>query len=385
MLNTRYNVYRHTSGNHIVRTESYALPRWLDDHVDLVQPTTFFGKIHERGPRLGKRASTLFVEDAVSIETEAASDCNSTITPVCLKSLYKTEGYTPTATDKNSLGITGYLEQYASRSDLQTFYQKYVPNAVGSTFSVVLINGGQNIETTPGGEANLDVQYGGAISSPIPNIFYSTGGRAPYIPDSNTAAPTNEPFLEWMNFMLAQQTLPFTISTSYGDDEQTVPRDYAIRVCNMFAQLGARGVSLLFASGDGGVGEGECLTDSGVLPEKRFVPTFPATCPFVTSVGATYAVSPEIGAPFSQGGFSDYFEIPDYQRDAVDGFKASLGETYKGMYNETGRGFPDVSAQGKNYQIILKGLSTPVSGTSASQVLAWVFEPVVVCESGNVE
>ncbi|KAG9078664.1 hypothetical protein FS749_009280 [Ceratobasidium sp. UAMH 11750] len=36
------------------------------------------------------------------------------------------------------------------------------------------------------------------------------------------------------------------------------------------------------------------------------------------------------------------------------------------MYNETGRGVPDVSAQGKNYQIILKGLSTPVSGTSAS-------------------
>ncbi|KAG9079043.1 hypothetical protein FS749_008893, partial [Ceratobasidium sp. UAMH 11750] len=229
MLNTRYNVYRHTSGNHIVRTESYALPRWLDDHVDLVQPTTLFGKIHERGPRLGKRASTLFVEDAVSTGPEAASNCNSTITPACLKSLYKTEGYNPTATDKNSLGITGYLEQYASRSDLQTFYHKYVPNAVGSTFSVVLVNGGQNIEATPGGEANLDVQYGGAIGSPIPNIFYSTGGRAPYIPDSNTAAPTNEPFLEWMNFMLAQETLPFTISTSYGDDEQTVPRDYAIR------------------------------------------------------------------------------------------------------------------------------------------------------------
>lgn len=26
------------------------------------------------------------------------------------------------------------------------------------------------------------------------------------------------------------------------DDEQTVPRDYAVRVCNSFAQLGARGV-----------------------------------------------------------------------------------------------------------------------------------------------
>ncbi|KAG9097995.1 hypothetical protein FRC07_010705, partial [Ceratobasidium sp. 392] len=84
MLNTRYNIYRHTSGAHIVRSESYALPRWLDDHIDLVQPTTFFGKIHEREP-VQKRASGLAVEQA---KANAASDCNSIITPACLRSLY---------------------------------------------------------------------------------------------------------------------------------------------------------------------------------------------------------------------------------------------------------------------------------------------------------
>lgn len=46
-------------------------------------------------------------------------------------------------------------------------------------------------------------------------------------------------------------TIPQTISTSHGDDEQSVPRDYAASVCNMFAQLGATGVSILFGSSDG--------------------------------------------------------------------------------------------------------------------------------------
>lgn len=44
-------------------------------------------------------------------------------------------------------------------------------------------------------------------------------------------------------------------------------------LCNAYAQLGARGVSVLFASGDGGVSGGHsqsCAT---------FVPVFPASCP----------------------------------------------------------------------------------------------------------
>ena len=82
--------------------------------------------------------------------------------------------------------------------------------------------------------------------------IYSTGGSPPYKPDSNTLTDTNEPFLDWLNFILNQTTIPQTITTSYGDDEQTVPPDYAKRACNGFAQLGVKGASFLFASGDFG-------------------------------------------------------------------------------------------------------------------------------------
>lgn len=79
---------------------------------------------------------------------------------------------------------------------------------------------------------------------------------------------------------MSQKTIPQTISTSYGDDEQTVPLDYATSVCNMFAQLGAMGTSVLFASGDWGVGGGSCRSNDG-KGSKKFIPAFPASCGYL--------------------------------------------------------------------------------------------------------
>lgn len=49
---------------------------------------------------------------------------------------------------------------------------------------------------------------------------------------------------------LPNDKLPQTLTTSYGEDEQSVPRPYAEKVCQMIGQLGARGVSILFSSGE---------------------------------------------------------------------------------------------------------------------------------------
>jgi tripeptidyl-peptidase I len=127
--------------------------------------------------------------------------------------------------------------------------------------SVLHVEGGCGCDIYAITQANLDIQYTESISYPTPNIFYSTAGTPPFIPDNVTPTNTNEPYLYWLNFTLSQTTIPQTISTSYGDDEQTVPQEYATSVCNMFAQLGAMGVSVLFASGDFGVG-------GGIMPLK---------------------------------------------------------------------------------------------------------------------
>ena len=118
--------------------------------------------------------------------------------------------------------------------------------------------------------------------------------------------------------------------------------DYS-RTCSMFAQLGARGVSILFSSGDTGVGSA-CQTNDG-KNTTRFLPIFPAACPFVTSVGGTYHVEPEQAIAFSSGGFSDRFPRPAYQEAAVTKYLGILGTKWEGLYNPAGRGFPDVAAQ----------------------------------------
>lgn len=112
------------------------------------------------------------------------------------------------------------------------------------------------------------------------NKIISTGGSPPYNPDDSTVNNTNEPYLDWVNFILAQESIPQTFTTSYGDDEQSVPKDYADSVCNSFAQLGARGSSVMFSSGDGGVGLGDCKTNDG-KNTTQFLPIFPSSCKFL--------------------------------------------------------------------------------------------------------
>ena len=62
-----------------------------------------------------------------------------------------------------------------------------------------------------------------------------------------------------------------------GEEEIDVPEDYAKRVCTLYAQLGARGVSVLHSSGDFGVG-GQDPTRPCSSPVNRFRTVFPASC-----------------------------------------------------------------------------------------------------------
>lgn len=113
--------------------------------------------------------------------------------------------------------------------------------------------------TNDSGEANLDNQYIFALTYPTPVTEFSTGGRGLLIPDGELptqADNTNEPYLEFLIALLKLPNwqIPNSISISYGENEQEIPLEYAKSVCSMFGQLGARGKSVIFASGDSGVG-----------------------------------------------------------------------------------------------------------------------------------
>lgn len=81
------------------------------------------------------------------------------------------------------------------------------------------------------------------------------------------------------------------ISTSYGYNEADLTPAYAARQCAEYAKLGLMGITVLYSSGDNGVAgnNNTCLNPDGSQSAdgKLFNPSFPSTCPYVTSVGAT--------------------------------------------------------------------------------------------------
>lgn len=86
----------------------------------------------------------------------------------------------------------------------------------------------------------------------------------------------------------------------------------------------------------------------------------------VTAVGGTQGINPESASRFSSGGFSSIFPRPSYQAGAVDGYLKQVGSPIARSVNTAGRAYPDVSAQGAQYSVVVDGQVQSISTTSAS-------------------
>lgn len=143
-------------------------------------------------------------------------------------------------------------------------------------------------------------------------------------------------------------------------------------------KLGLQGVTVLVASGDDGVSG---RSTRGNPAACGFAPQFPASSPHVTAVGATQG--PESGTPevvceadtaitnppliTSGGGFSGVFAQPPWQAAAVAAYlRSGVQLPPAGSYATAGRAYPDVSAMGHSYPVVMAGSLYPVDGTSAS-------------------
>lgn len=362
LMNTKFYLYTHReSHKHTIRTLNYSVPRVLSPDIQTIQPTTHFGQAAAEVMRPT-------FEPMPATFDELTDNCTTIVTPDCLREQYGLYDTTAEPDPRNRLGISGYLNQYARHEDFKHFMRTYAPNRTDTNITVVSINGGLNLQNSSltSVEASLDVQYAVSLAYDSLTTFYTTAGRAPFVPEvgqSKDDESLNEPYLEQLHGLLnlPDEKLPAILTTSYGEYEQTVPRAYSLAACNLFAQLGARGVSVIFSSGDSGVG-GSCLTNDE-KNKTRFQPIFPASCPFVTSVGGTSGSHPETAVDFSGGGFSDRFRRPSYQDASVTKYLEKLGGRWKGMYNRQGRGIPDVAAQAQNYLIIDHGEKIRIGGT----------------------
>ncbi|KAK1981465.1 Pro-kumamolisin [Colletotrichum cereale] len=415
LLQTSYHEYRNVDGEALVRAAEWSLPLHLHDKIEMIHPTTSFlvTKSPREWPRSNNKvnASTPSslndaaeaVDDGVAagdsidlsnppLDLTPEQACNtSAVSPICLRVLYGTLGYKAQVPDTNSMALSNYWGEFNNGSDIRRYLETYRPEAAdgADNFAIVNFDGAVNhqepatdsqLTNRQGREGNLDAQVMLGIGYPTRLVTYSTGGPLPpYNPEPSFPENTNEPFLAWLQHVLAQPDLPGVISTSYADTEYTVPPSYARRACNGFAQLGARGVTVVFGSGDWGVGAPEtCHEPNGTAP--RFVARFPESCPYGTSVGATRGVNPQMVAYndrngfVSGGGFSEYFSRPRYQDDAIPSYIARLDGMHDGLYNPHGRAYPDVAAMGYRILTVWNGTTRVVDGTSAS---APIFAAVV--------
>lgn len=425
LLKTTYHVYQHESGQPHVACEEYSIPSHLAEHIDIVYPTVHFdakvkhrdnGNMHYSkrqaitpvsnkspgAPGSGSLPKGGFVVDSRPGEMSTLANCDRFITPDCLRALYKLP-VNRDANSNNSLGVVEYTPQAYVAADLDRFFRNFTPGAVGQRPVLNGIDGGF-VQTTNrsfnfNGESNLDLQYAMGLVYPQKVTLYQAGDLlqgasfnnfldaidGSYCTYEGGNDPTQDGIYPDRNGTVAEgayqgpencggYAATKVISTSYSSDEHGLTPFYLMRQCNEYAKLGMMGVSVLYSSGDYGVaGErGECIDGSGPdapyirnATRGRFTPSFPGTCPYITSVGATQvkpnltlsanlpsSVQPEEACEtviYSGGGFSDVFPMPEYQNNAVAKWFSEYPPPYgSDRFNNSRkvRGYPDISANG---------------------------------------
>jgi tripeptidyl-peptidase I len=95
LLDTKYSVFKHADGSHLVRTPKWSLPVHLHEHIETIQPTNSFFQPKPKRTTL-KTVQMAGLEQYLSSEAVSpvnkatvAEACNVTaVTPTCLRTLY---------------------------------------------------------------------------------------------------------------------------------------------------------------------------------------------------------------------------------------------------------------------------------------------------------
>ena len=264
MFSCEFFMFHQTQENKItkrvVRTESYSIPVCLDNHVESV-----FRTVELPRENLSSLRSAMIDPENEKFDLQATDY----ITPSKLRAAYNIG--TSSGSDSSTQAIYASLNQYFSSSDLSQFQTAFGMNQQPVSTSI----GGHQlssacINATGCFLGNLNVQYLIAASPVSPTTFLYT--------DMFT-------FSDWLVLVANTQKPALVLLIGYGIDEAEV--SYAER--NAFntqaIKLGAMGVTIVVASGDDGALSGQ--PGHRGYDRCRYAPTFPASSPYVTSVGAT--------------------------------------------------------------------------------------------------
>ncbi|NXU23487.1 TPP1 peptidase, partial [Thalassarche chlororhynchos] len=248
----------------------YTVPKELAEHID------FVGGLH-RFPAERKVVSRVWAKKEMESRQRYGGRAafHLGVTPSIIRKRYNMTGGDIGLLPNNSQACAQFLEQYFHQADLAEFMQLF-GSSFGHRSQVDQVVGHQG-KGKAGLEASLDVEYIMSTGANISTWVFSNAGRH----------ESQEPFLAWLLLLSNMSSLPWVHSVSYGDDEDSLSLAYMERVNMEFMKAAARGLTILFASGDDGAG---CRRVPG--GNHTFRPSFPASSPYVTTVGGTSFKNP---------------------------------------------------------------------------------------------
>merc|ERR1712070_1291355 len=282
------------------------------------------------------------------------------VTPLVINKAYGIDPKSVKKSGKTNIQAIGQFQgQYVSPTDLSKFCKQYDATADCSISKFI----GKNTGSQPGIESMLDVEYITGVAQGVQTWVYS-------YPSFNFCSD----LLKWASDVAGESEHPNVVSLSYGSqkigfcDSTTVKR-----LSEDVQKLGAMGVTVVIASGDDGSGG---ISRQG-SNNGKLSPSFPASIPYALAVGSTFFDSGLSGEEMattqfgSGGGFSYDYDMPSYQSSAVNTYLAKNPKTGTSSYATNGRGSPDVSLLGEQFEVYTSGPfggleKVAVGGTSAS-------------------
>jgi len=284
----------------------------------------------------------------------------SVVTPSVINKAYGIDLQTVKRSGKTNVQAIGQFQgQYVSATDLSKFCQAYDAEADCSIAKFI----GKNTASNPGIESMLDTEYITGVGQGVTTWVYS-------YPSIDFCSD----LLTWAGDVAGESTHPYVVSLSYGSQKiDFCDSTTRTRLSEDVQKLGAMGVTVVIASGDDGSGG---ISRQG-SNNGKLSPSFPASIPYALAVGATFFESGLSGEEMattqfgSGGGFSYDYDMPSYQSAAVKGYLAKDPKTGTCTYASNGRGSPDVSLLGEQFEVYTSGFfggleKIAVGGTSAS-------------------
>jgi tripeptidyl-peptidase I len=263
IFKTEFFVFQQTHLNgethEVVRAEHYSVPTDIHDYVDAVINTIEMPILAHKKPKKS-------MSDVTNSERRrlASQFSPGFVDPNWLRYYYNMSDSHGSSLSTQAVYANGL--DYFSPDDLADFQEIVVKQKLQPAISIG-DHSSPDARVNDCGEGNLDLMYIMSLSPGSPTTYWYT--------ESSIG--------EWLKTVASSPSVPLVLSISYGSFEPSTTIGELELFQNMAIQLGAMGVTILAGSGDSGA----AFLENAEWLACRYLPMFPASCPYVISVGAT--------------------------------------------------------------------------------------------------